>query len=151
MRPLSLGSPFHFGRIIAFSDCSRTCSGTVSTTTIFAGSRLRYDRSYGGRSIDIEVPESRRRYLDDAAIERACTFPGQTMRHEELVLVKLFEDGCGGLQDRTLSARIASSGVRNTHVYGLSGEDYDLVELGQVGEEVVQARALSCSPAVLAL
>ena len=46
MRPLSFGSPVHFGIMIAFSGCAETCSGCTSRTTTFDRSRLRYDRSY---------------------------------------------------------------------------------------------------------
>lgn len=38
-----------------------------------------------------------------------------------------------------------------TYVGGLGGEEDDLVELGEVGEEVVGSRALSRAPSVLEL
>lgn len=46
MRPLSFGSPVHFGKMMAFSGCAETCSGCTSRTTTFDRSRLRYDKSY---------------------------------------------------------------------------------------------------------
>ena len=38
-----------------------------------------------------------------------------------------------------------------THVVVLSGEDYDLIELGHVGKEVVNAWTLRCPPTMLTL
>ena len=44
-RPLSLGSPFHFGSTTAFSGCVETWSGSVSSMTTFDKSRFKYDKS----------------------------------------------------------------------------------------------------------
>ena len=54
------------------------------------------------------------------------------MGDEEVVSVELLNNGSGG-------------------VAWLRGEDDNLVELGNVGEEVVQSWALSRSPAMLTL
>lgn len=54
------------------------------------------------------------------------------MSDEEVVSVELLDNGRGG-------------------VAWLRGEDDDLVELGNIGEEVVQSWALSRSPAMLTL
>lgn len=45
---LSLGSPSHLGRMMAFSDCSFTWSGFVSTMITLDRSRFKYDRSLTG-------------------------------------------------------------------------------------------------------
>lgn len=45
-RVLSLGSPFHFGMMIAFSGCEEACSGWQSSKMTFERSRFRYFRSY---------------------------------------------------------------------------------------------------------
>lgn len=46
IKPRSLGSPFHLGRMMAFSGCVDTCSGSVSSMITLERSRLRYDKSW---------------------------------------------------------------------------------------------------------
>lgn len=41
MRPVSRGSPFHFGMTMAFSGCVETCSASVSRLMTLERSRLR--------------------------------------------------------------------------------------------------------------
>jgi hypothetical protein len=78
--------------------------------------------------VSVEVLE----VLDDTVRARPGRLPEELVGDEEVVRVQLLKDGRGG-------------------VVMLSGPDDDLVELGEVSEEVIYTRTFGGAPAVLTL
>lgn len=148
-------SPFHLGKMIAFSGWRLTCSGTVSMTITLLKSRFKYVKSCS-RGWSAGRRRSRQRYeadLDDFAIHGPCRFTEKFVRDVQRERVDFLQDGIGRLW--------VSIGQRPTPPWkkkpGATDEGYlrckndNLIELRQVRNKVVNSRAFCRAPAVLAL
>ena len=89
-RFLSWGSPFHLGKITAFSGCAEVCSGSVSSMTTLDRSRLRYDKSYidSQQCTTINKLTAFVNYFNNLAIYRTSCFAEKTIVNVESISVE---------------------------------------------------------------
>ena len=72
------------------------------------------------------------------------------MANVEIITVQLVQDWSRGLQRKYIIGIVATT-ASQTHIKVLRCKDYHLIELGNISQEIVYARAFCCPPAMLPL
>jgi hypothetical protein len=99
----------------------------------------------------IERPVEVRQILHRAILGAPRRLAEEFVHNKEVVRIQLFKDRQRGLSRRLIGKLHSTASEGRAYIMVLRCEDDNLVELGEIREEIVDSGAFCCAPSVLTL